>query len=386
MQLIVLLFISIIMTFSVIQPLIKIYSQLEDNTDNYKDLDTKEYDNYLWTSLLNLFDYSKDIMKNLRAEIIGLFFAYKAEIIDLWFAYYSFFDKEDKTANTIPSQLKSGDKIALVMPTFTAAAYNFDKYHSFYAFYKKYAKTDANEFVTTDLDLLTEKVPSLREALFKYKYNGLEILANRISSSSPNIETTFLTDTDVHNGLVFDNSHQNIYDVIILGHQEYVTKAEYYNFKKFVENGGILILLNANMLYAEVAYNPIDEEITLVQGHSWAFDGEKAWPSVSERWKTETSEWVGSNFFECGKGCPIDFKNNPFSYVQREEQNITNPNVNILLDYEAQSKYNVRVAAYELEYGKGKVISFGIFGDDIINNKEFLRFFDEMFFSHVSAV
>ena len=152
MQLIVLLFISIIiMTFSVIQPLIKIYSQLEDNTDNYKDTFTKQYDNYLWTSLLNLFDYSKEIMKNLRAEIIGLFFAYKAEIIDLWYAYYSFFysyfDKEDKTANTIPSKVKSGDKIALVMPTFTAVAYNFDKYHSFYAFYKKYAKTAANEFV-----------------------------------------------------------------------------------------------------------------------------------------------------------------------------------------------------------------------------------------------
>ena len=140
------------------------------------------------------------------------------------------------------------------------------------------------------------------------------------------------------------------------------------------------------MFYAEVAYNPIDEEITLIQGHTWAFDGEKAWASVSERWKKETSEWVGSNFFNCGKGCHIDFKNNPFSYVQREEQHITNPNVNILIDYEAQSMYNILVAAYELEYGKGKVISFGIFGDDIILNKEFLKFFDEIFFSHVSAV
>ena len=72
--------------------------------------------------------------------------------------------------------------------------------------------------------------------------------------------------------------------------------------KKFVENGGILILLNSNILYAEVDYNPIDEKITLVQGHSWVFDGEKAWLSVLERWKTETSGWVGSNFFNCGQG------------------------------------------------------------------------------------
>jgi hypothetical protein len=372
------------MTFSVIQPLIKTYSQLENNTDNYKDQNTKKYDTYLWTSLLNLFDYSKEIMKNL-----------KAEIIDLWFTFFLYFDKEDKTANTIPFQSKSGDKIALVMPTFTAAAYNFDKYHSFYTFFKKYVKTDANEIVTTDLDLLTVDVPSLREALFKYKYNGLEYLDDRISSSSPNIETTFLTDTDVHNGLVFDNNHQNIYDVIILGHQEYVTKEEYYNFKKFVENGGTLILLNSNIFYGEVAYNPIKEEVTLVKGHKWAFDGEKAWPSVFERWKTETSQWVGSNFFVCGEACHINFKNNPFSYTAHEEQYITNPNINILIDYQAQITYDpgikpqlneVRIAAYELEYGKGKVISFGLFGDDIIHNKEFLRFFDEMFFSHVSAV
>ena len=145
MQLIVLLFISIIiMTFSVIQPLIKIYSQLEDNTDNYKYSFTKQHDNYLWTSLLNLFDYSTEIMKNLRADIIGLFFAYKAETIDLWYAYYSFFysyfDKEDKTANTIPSKVKSGDKIALVMPTFTAAAYTSTNIIHFMLFIKNMQK------------------------------------------------------------------------------------------------------------------------------------------------------------------------------------------------------------------------------------------------------
>jgi hypothetical protein len=200
------------------------------------------------------------------------------------------------------------------------------------------------------------------------------------------MDISFLADKDVHYGFVFDNNNQNIYDILILGHQEYVTQEEYDNFKKFVENGGILILFNSKIFYTEVAYNPIDEEITLVQGHSWAFDGNKAWFSVLERWKTETSEWIGSNVFNCGQGCHIDFKNNPFSYVQHEEQYITNPNVNILIDYEAQSMYNILVAAYELEYGKGKVISLGIFGDDIIHNNEFLRFFNQLFFSHVSFV
>jgi hypothetical protein len=286
----------------------------------------------------------------------------------------------------MPFQLKSSNKIAFVIPTFTMAAYDNYKDDSFYTFYKKYAFVDENEFVTTDLDLLSANVPNMTESFLYSHSDGLEYLANRISSISQNTETSFLTDADVHNGLVFDENHQNLYDVIILGHQEYVTKEEYYNFKNFVENGGILILLNSNIFYTEVAYNPIDEEITLVEGHRWAFDGEKAWLSVLERWEIETSEWVGSNFFNCGQGCYIDFKNNPFSYVQHEEQYITNPNVNILIDYEAQSIYNILIAAYELEYGKGKVISFGIFGDDIIHNKEFLRFFDELFFSHVELV
>lgn len=368
MQLTVPLFVSIIMIFLLFQSSIEIYSQGEDNTDNYEDLYIKEYDQKDLTKMSIENYYLKEIIKNKQIT-------------------NQLFEDEDKTPNTFPFQLKSGNKIAFVMPTFTMAAYDNYKDDSFYTFYKKYAfVTDENEFVTTDLHLLTANVPNRSESFLYSQSNGLKYLANRISSSSSSMEITFLTDNDVHNGLVFDDNHQNLYNIIILGHQEYVTKEEYHNFKKFVENGGTLILLNSNIFYAEVAYNSVDEEVTLVQGHSWAFDGKKAWPSVLERWKTETSEWVGSNFFNCGQGCHIDFKNNPFSYVQHEEQHITNPNVNILLDYEAQSIYNILVAAYELEYGKGKVVSFGIFGDDIIHNKEFLRFFDELFFSHIKPV
>lgn len=360
--------ISIIIIFFVIQPAIQILSQGEDNTDSYEDLYTKPYDQKDLTKMTIQNYYLKEIIKN--RKITNQLFE----------------DKEDETANTIPFQLKSGKKIGFVMPTFTMAAYDNYKNDSFYTFYKRYAGISENEFVTTDLDLLTANVPNMTEAFFNQKSDGLQYLAKRISSLSPNMEISFLTDTDIHNGLVFDNNNQNLYDFIILGHQEYVTEGEYHNLKEYVEKGGILILFDSNVFYTEVAYDPIDEEITLIQGHTWAFDGEKAWASVLERWKTETAEWVGSNFFNCGQGCYIDFNNNPFSYVQHEEQHIINPNVNILIDYEAQSIYNILVAAYELDYGKGKVISFGIFGDDIILNKEFLKFFDELFFSHVEAV
>lgn len=342
-----------------------IFAQKEDEADIYQDLYTKDYAQNELAKMTIQNYYLKEIIKT-NKQLINPY--------------------KDKVLETFPFQLKSVDRIGFVMPTFTMAAYDNYKDDSFYTFYKKYAGVSENEIVTTDLDLLTAGVPNVTESYLNARADGLKILADRISSTSNDIDITFLTDQDVHNGLILDDINQNNYDVLILGHQEYITNDEYYNFKKFVENGGILILFNSNVFYTEVKYNPMTNEVTLVDGHSWAFDGDKAWRSVLERWMTETREWVGSNFFNCGQGCHIDFKNNPFSYVQHEEQYITNPNVKILIDYEAQSVYNILVAAYELDYGKGKVISFGIFGDDIIHNKEFLRFFDQMFFSTVSFV
>ena len=37
--------------------------------------------------------------------------------------------------------------------------------------------------------------------------------------------------------LIFLNNGSNKYEVIILGHQEYVTQREYDNLKRFVSNG-----------------------------------------------------------------------------------------------------------------------------------------------------
>ena len=86
---------------------------------------------------------------------------------------------------------------------------------------------------------------------------------------------------------------------------------------------------------------------------------------------------MGTNF-GCGSSCEITFNNNPFSYVHHEENYVTNPNVKILIDYEAQSTFNHLIVAHELKYGLGKVISLGIFGSDIVDNKNFLKFFEDI--------
>jgi hypothetical protein len=195
-----------------------------------------------------------------------------------------------------------------------------------------------------------------------------------------------LTDQDVDNGSIFEKlmynvsavhgiSIRNAYDVIILGHQEYVTQSEYDNLKHFVANGGTLVI------YAEVKYDRTTNSLTLVKGHGWAFNGQSAWRSVAERWAKETSQWIGSNYL-C-YSCDIRFSNDPFEYRHHEEQYITNPKDLILIDYKALvSNYSKTIkptiAAYELNYQKGKVIAFGIYSEDIIFNSRFDKYFHSL--------
>ena len=278
------------------------------------------------------------------------------------------------TDNSHNGEFGKGVRIAVVMPTFTAAAYD----HSFYVFYNKYMNVTRGVNITKDLNLLSNKVtnkPSLSASGIAMLY-----LLGNLKWIRPEANIAFLTDQDVDKGSIFQANGSNAYDVIILGHQEYVTQREYDNFKQFVGSGGTMIILDGNVFYAEVKYNPNINTITLVKGHSWAFNGKSAWRSVNERWENETAQWVGSNYIsDISK-----FSNNPFGYKPHEEQYITNPKDIILLNYNAtispstNKTGSVVVATYELNYLKGKVIALGLYSDDIIVNGAFDRYFDSL--------
>jgi len=287
----------------------------------------------------------------------------------------------------LSKQIGNGVRIALVEPTFTAAAYN----NAFYVFYSKYSQVTANMNVTSDLNLLSSKVnmyPTIKPTTKVHSAFAMLSLLKNLKLVSPDSNITVLTDADVDNGSIFNkdgthvNTTSNAYDVIILGHQEYVTQQEYNNLRNFVANGGNMILLDGNVFYAQVVLNRNTDTITLVKGHGWAFNGESAWKSVSERWAKETSQWVGSNYL-C-YSCNITFANDPWEYQHHEEQYITNNNDRILMNYNASLiKYPVRtlrpvIASYELNYQKGKVISLGIYSDDIVTNKKFDQYFDNL--------
>ncbi|MGB6529634.1 MAG: hypothetical protein WBF33_16120 [Candidatus Nitrosopolaris sp.] len=147
---------------------------------------------------------------------------------------------------------------------------------------------------------------------------------------------------------------------------------------RFVANGGTMILMDGNVFYAQVNYNRNTHTITLVKGHGWAFNGKSAW----RRWPNETSQWLGSNYL-C-YSCNITFANNPFQYKHHEEQYLTNPKDLVLLNYNASIRkkdskpVKILIATYTMNYKKGKVIALGLYSDDIMTNRKFIRYFDSL--------
>jgi N,N-dimethylformamidase beta subunit-like protein/BNR repeat protein len=278
-------------------------------------------------------------------------------------------------------QTKNPKKIALIERTFTDAAY--DK--ALYLFYNiKRDKDDNLSNITEYTNLLSSKVVKQYSILPEF-----EVILNHLKWLTPESNITVLTDSDAHDtSSIFMDNGTVKYDIILVGHNEYVTQQEYDNLKRFVANGGILILLDGNVFYAEVKYDKKDNTITLVKGHRWEFDGTFASKSVDERWANETTTWVGSNYCECWGTDNIRFANNPFGVRHNEEQFITNPDSKIILDYQAydvgKSEFlpkDFKIATYEMNYKKGKVITMGLYTDDLLFfNDKFKRFFDSLLF------
>jgi hypothetical protein len=290
--------------------------------------------------------------------------------------------------------------IAFIKPSFTAAAYD----NSFYDFYTLYKDTPDKKNVTTNLKLLTSKVTSQTTDSSSSAF-AMFYLSKNIKSLIPKSNIAFLTDADVDAGNIF-TKNKDKYDILIIGHQEYVTQKEYDNLKQFVTSGGTMIILDGNIFYAEVKYDRTTHTVTLVKGHAWTFNGRSAWKSVDERWKQETAQWVGSNYlcYSCG----IIFDNDPFEYKHHEEQYLTNPKDIILFNYGASipthnNKHKLAsisssssshlspttkgiagtdtkriIATYQLNYQKGKVIALGIYTDDIVTNSKFDKYFDSL--------
>lgn len=321
----------------------------------------------------------------------------------------------ETTVNVAPSKgtlpTISEPRIAFLRYTFTESAY---LENGFYDFYYKYGFPPSDVKITTDLDKLTvESMPSTAETVSESDLSKLSnvtallqpdsefaffpTFVERVNKAIPNATVTIIRDEDVHDGRIFyGNNKTNAFDVLVLFHNEYVTQAEYDNLRQFVNNGGIMVLVDANVFYAEVRYDRNNHTITLVKGHDWEFDGKAAISSVQERWYNENKEWIGGNFLPYDIKENLTFRNNPFNYTHFEEQSVNNQNAKIIIDYGIQFPRNyyledpslkqVRVATYTLDYGKGKIIMLGLTGHRLSANELFLDFFDKLLASEIYRV
>jgi hypothetical protein len=292
-------------------------------------------------------------------------------------------------------------KIAFIYNSFTKAAYSS---HGFYTFYYKYKFPPFGVRITNDLDMLTTNIPHQR-ADEKSLSNLTALITSdpddrkywipfteHVERIASNSTITIIRDEDVNDDKLFGTNGKNLYNILILLHNEYVTQKEYDNFKRFVNNGGTIIFLDANIFYAQVRYDKDNQKVTLVKGHDWEFDGKAAQRSVSERWYNETKEWVGGNYLVADKGAPISFANNPFNYTHFEEQFVNNLRDHEIIDYKAKYQNdkrfplripenkiaNLTIASYNLSYGSGQVIMVGLYGQNLADNEAFLKFYDQL--------
>jgi N,N-dimethylformamidase beta subunit-like protein len=319
-----------------------------------------------------------------------------------------FFSDAGVQSNIKSSALQQLKRIAIVVPTFTETAYST---HSFYTFYDKYKTVSGQQQVKTDLDMLNPPIVQRdititpNQTLGEANVSSFSIadpndqyitsLATHLQKAVPHSLITIIRDEDIHNGYIFtpsnstsDDKNTNAYDMLIVTHDEYATQDMYDNYKRFVSNGGTLLALDGNIFYAQIKYNKDNNTITFVKGHGWEFDGNSAKRSIRERWFNENSQWLGSNFLESELTENITFSNNPFNYTHFEENFVNNPKDKILIDYDAVAPRNnpflgSTVATYELDFGKGKVVMMGLYGQNLIRNEAFLRFLDSLILKYM---
>lgn len=301
--------------------------------------------------------------------------------------------KSGASSSTVSSENEL--RVAVVKPIFSDTAYS----SAFYNFYWKYGHSN-EPYITTDLDWLNVTVKS------GWQWStGLHTFLNspkaRLAGVGLCESVALIDEINVTMGALFQDGRR-AYDAVILGFTEYVTAEEYIAYRRFVETGGTLIIMDACNFLAEVKYHPSGspEEpgyLSLVKGHGWEFNGTHAWKSDFHRWPEENRNWVGSNFWTYWSGQHYDYffanTSHPISdyircnygenikspYGAHEENKLENLTNTEIIGYWHFKNPNEApdepIAAYQHWYGSGSVFHSGIMASDVISSVEFMQAF-----------
>lgn len=295
-------------------------------------------------------------------------------------------------------------RVAFLVPSFTMTPYgSFD--HSFYAFYTKYRGAVGN--ITHNLEWLSTRVSA------DWKAPGVEgemplhdFLVSKIPLRCGLVlgqNFWFTDDVAVDGGALFAGGHRR-YDVLILGHEEYVTRAEYSQLKEFVASGGRLVVMSGNTFWGEVKYDRTTGTETFVIGHGFGYNGKTAWRTSAAPFDSDAAGWFGSTFAEGIyniKGAVLVSSSNIggaieattgraeiFTYNWPHDEvnylrNLTDTEIiarfyALAHDQGGQRYYiypSAPVDAYAHLYGKGEVVCIGVFGESLISHDRAAQFF-----------
>jgi hypothetical protein len=286
-------------------------------------------------------------------------------------------------------------RIAVVKPIFTDTAYS----NAFYTFYRKH-RLSTEPYITSDLNYFNVTVKDGWRWSKRLFYFLTSVKAS-LAGLSLHQNVALIDEINVTLGALFDEDSR-VYDVVILGFTEYVTVEEYNYYRRFVETGGTLIILDACNFLAEVKYHPPTSPgepgyLSLVKGHGWEFNGTHAWKSVYRRWPEENRNWVGSNYWKYWYGDHYDYfqantshpisayirdrymQNVTTSYGAHEENKLENFTDTQIIGYwhfiDKSEAPEDPVVAYQHRYGSGSVFHAGIMGSDVIGREEYLQAF-----------
>ncbi len=275
--------------------------------------------------------------------------------------------------------------VAVVKPVFTSTPYSQYTNGSYYAFFRKYLAATGN--ITTDLGWLSTSVR--RGTAYNSGWGHTLPLYNFLSSAAARNcglhlgrNLAVVSDINITQGALFAPDGSNRFTDVVIGHEEYVTQAEFGQLRRFVASGGRLIAMGANMFYAEVTFNPGTQAETLVVGHGYAFNGMSAWRTQVSPFNRSMSGWLGSTYCcfhrftyvggAINRSDPIGSKIAEYVggtlapyYVSHEENAVSNfTHTSVVATFVNRS--GLVVASYVHHYGLGAVFCLCIFGEDVI--------------------
>jgi hypothetical protein len=276
---------------------------------------------------------------------------------------------------------------------------------SFYGFYADHAGQPGR--ITKDLWKLDTKVSNayLWNDGWGWDYPSYLFVNSPAGTSCGlrwGVNVHAVTDIQIDEGRLFSANGSRLYDVVIMGHEEYVTASEYSQLQRFVSGGGRIVTVGADDMNVLVTYDPKTGVESYVKGHGFARNTsgvywEGSWAVTSRPFEANNTLFFGSSLCcphgkyvysgamvngsdPIGRALARKFGPHVFQqYSSHEESAIRNwTDTSVIATFVSEIPEGCAggtVAAYAHRFHRGSVVSLSIFGLDSICSDRSMQYF-----------